>query len=205
MRTGRPAAEEGISTSCRTANTLPGKLSRQSSTGPAGGLFGPRRTGTAPRKPREKRFQLALQNLVLRSSGGGFQVDHDIQTDQLRSALPAPEDLPNPPLDSLADHGLADLAACRDPEPRSLFVGMEVEGRQRATLSASEAVAAQELDSTPQLVAPAESLGRSRRFHRQALRRLRPLRRRLASTARPLRVFIRARKPWFFLRRRLFG
>lgn len=36
-------------------------------------------------------------------------------------------------------------------------------------------------------------------------RRLRPLRRRRESTARPCRVRIRTRKPWVFLRRRLFG
>ncbi len=39
----------------------------------------------------------------------------------------------------------------------------------------------------------------------QTVRRLRPLRRRRDRMARPWRVFMRDRKPCFFLRRRLFG
>lgn len=198
VRTGRPAAAEVRSTSCRAADTLPEKLSRMSSGWPPPSGFSglAKAGGTLDPDTGKKLFQFALQSSELRISGSRLQMNDDVHPRQRPAARPAPEDLADPPLQALTNHGLAHLAARRNPEPRRpLFVGMEVKRRQRAVTPCSPAVATQILGATPQLVAPAKPLGRNQPFHRQALSRLRPLRRRLANTARPLRVFIRARKP----------
>jgi hypothetical protein len=58
-------------------------------------------------------------------------MDDEVQSGELGSILPSPVDLPDPPLEKLADHRLADLTAGGDanagmPE----LVRDEVESRQ---------------------------------------------------------------------------
>lgn len=77
--------------------------------------------------------------------------------------------------------------------------------QERAVTFAASTVTPQVIGAFPQLVAAAKPPRRDLPYHDQALRRLRPLRRRRERIARPFLVFMRARKPWFFLRRRLLG
>lgn len=84
-----------------------------------------------------------------------------------------------------------------------------IQDQQRAVAPAPSPVAGQKLLPLPQPLVARQSLtpGRSRRpiGHAQAESFLRPFRRRCLMIARPARVDMRARNPWFFLRLRLLG
>ena len=152
-----------------------------------------------------------------------LDVHDEIDGTEIAATRPAAEDLSDPPLDTMSDHRLlGHLAAdgntqsCLRVLPRSGDAwsgGMEMDRGQSSVSSATSAVAGQEVGLVSEPVLGPQAFGRTRRLgtgrakpaHDQALRRLRPLRRRRARMAWPWRVRMRTRKPCFFLRRRLFG
>ena len=84
-----------------------------------------------------------------------------------------------------------------------------IQNQQRAVTATSPPVAVQKLEPVPQSLVARQGLfpGRLCRpiGHAQAESLLRPFRRRRLMIARPARVAIRDRNPWFFLRLRLLG
>lgn len=106
------------------------------------------------------------------------------------------------PLDAVALHRVADLLGHRHAEARLIKpVGADEEYQQPPVALATVAVTKLEVRPTQQSAARAKTLVPSD----QTAIRLRPLRRRALSTARPPRVFMRVKKPWVLWRRRLFG
>ena len=104
-------------------------------------------------------------------------------------------------LGAVALHRPTDPTRCDDREPRREIVvavaDVEHERRTGSTTSAPEDGA--------DIGAPSETLVTHDPGSRQADSFERPLRRRFFTIRRPWRVFMRARKPCFFARRRLFG
>src|SRR6187402_2892445 len=131
---------------------------------------------------------------------------------------PAAVDLSRPALETMAFHGLADLATRGLAEPGGLgAVGKPMEYEVRAALAPAFGVTAAVIAGLAKRLASPESLATplrglcglrdACRHHGggQTVRRLRPLRRRRERTLRPFFVLIRSRKPCVFLRRRLLG
>lgn len=155
-------------------------------------------------------------------------MDHEVERGKSSSVGPSSEDLSYPTAQSLTNGRLADLAARSDPEPgRPDFVGVGENGQEPTVPPSTIAITRLILRTTRQALVGSQTFVKVLRFpacarpvltlpvcpligfkrpdQLQTARRLRPLRRRRDRTARPCRVFMRDRKPCFFLRRRLFG
>src|SRR5262245_37417053 len=114
----------------------------------------------------------------------------------------AAEELSCPPPDPVAVHGeLRGTPADGDAEPRRCQGPGQVQHRERARMLLRAAQHRSETILAAEAMAPRKAFrpGASRHERRQTATRLRPLARRALITARPLAVFIRARKPWVFL------
>jgi len=147
----------------------------------------------APEKPQ----QIVPHRRKIRAAGLWLQMDDQVQGWEMRSVLPSPVDLSDPPLEPLADHRAADLAAGGDPEAwMPDLVRNEIEDRQRSMPPAARPITSEIVRPPPQPLLRWQALARpARRVRHQTLRRLRPFARRREMTARPLRVRIRTRKP----------
>ncbi len=71
---------------------------------------------------------------------------HDVGSSELAAPAEAAEDLANPPFDAVAQNRVADLAAGGDTEARTtLFVLVNMQGREPATPLCASPVTAQEI------------------------------------------------------------
>lgn len=131
-------------------------------------------------------------------------MNHDICGRQCLAPRETPNNLSHPALETMTNHRRTHLPAGCGSEPGpGPTVGVDIERRARSIPPPSAAIATDEVLPLAEPITRPPALARRRGGQTQ--RRLRPLRRRRASTARPCAVFIRLRKPCFFLRRRLLG
>lgn len=153
-------------------------------------------------------FQLLTQLKESHAAGRRPIVDDHVERTDLPAMPGTPEYLASPAFETMSADCVANLAAGSDSETgRTDSVGVEVKSQCRATPLTATAIAQQIILTASQPMETAETFFEPGfgSAHAQALRRLRPLRRRRARIARPWRVRILARNPWVFLRRRLLG
>ena len=164
------------------------------------------RTGSQPTQ-QSFHFRSHLPETQIPSTR--LQVDHQVDGRQLPPVRPAAKDLSDLSLEPVAYHGLPDLSASRDAQsgPAILaFTEMQIDRRPIETPARSITMLVFSTSREPLCSLQAlVGCGTHRGPPLQTVRRFRPLRRRRLRTARPWRVFMRSRKPCFFLRRRLFG
>jgi hypothetical protein len=159
------------------------------------------------RQAREQAQKVPRHRVEPGCSGSRLQMRHQVDPGKLTPSRPAPIDLLDPAPQPVANHGVADLTAGGDPDPRMTErIRAKIKGYQRSLAPATGPVAPQVICPPLQPFLRWQPLagGPCRAAH-QTLRRARPFLRRRDKTARPWRVRIRTRKPWVRLRRRLFG
>src|SRR5690606_22372075 len=152
------------------------------------------------RQRRQEPVELAADRVEARRARGRLEVNHQVEGGQAGAPGAAPEALPCPALEPVADDRAADLAADGDAEPGVVDrVRLEMERGEGAMAAPPGAVAALVVGAAAEGLPPRQPLARGcrgRGHGPQTVRRLRPLRRRRARTLRPFLVLIRSRKPW---------
>ena len=144
------------------------------------------------------------------AGSGGLQVDDHVHRGQHVPADLLAIVLTHSPAKAVSHHGATHAPTGREPEPGVAgLVFPDVEHRDVAmetpTPTVDPAIVATRPDPFDSRCDTGVAPRAARSTQGQTVRRLRPFRRRRERIARPCLVRIRARKPCFFLRRRLFG
>lgn len=188
---------------------------------------------TPPRLPCHQARQLCFDRLfhIVEACCSACWIDVQDQVAGRQPATPrrSAKDLPSPAFGAVSRNRTTEFLGHRDPESRTAAgtrrtravhgFGQEEGAGEVIPNSPTLLVAARIGRRRAQPLATTQRFSSSARAHavglrrhlsrlgvvRQTASRLRPLRRRRQMMALPCRVFIRARKPCFFFRRRLLG
>lgn len=169
------------------------------------------RPNLPPQQPAHHQVQIGGQIRLACGRGRRIGADHKQATCRQHTKIPAHEHT-KATSHPVAHHCGANRATDYESYPGRFMVPMlreKVPGKARAPGSGAPAHREREFRAVPHPGFAGKHVrafrGRAGARRRQALRRVRPLWRRAARTARPARVRMRSRKPWVFALRRLFG